>query len=255
MTATDMTLEGAGALAGGRLGQVLGGLIGGLFGPEAIPLGVIIGGRVGAIAGRAAGAYIASQMEQANEDVEKKTTAEDAATPCLNCGEIECFTPPEGANQKEFNDQLKRQQDTINNMKPDDLLNNMQRYQEIGRGAGDAKARKQVREDWLRDRTAELRDRYVQEKMSRSRAEAKAKDVAAREAKTLDAVHDLDGIAGGGESGIQMGDRSANRSIGPQWKGKKVAQLKKHAEEAQKQGKKMNVELKNCNEEGGTPTS
>lgn len=259
MTAAGLTMETGGALVGQRVGQILGGIIGEFFGPAGVPIGVVIGGRVGAVAGRAAGAYLASKMEKANEDVEKKTIAEDAAKPCLNCGEVDCFTPPKGADPDEFNKQLKEQQDTINNMKPDDLLDNMQKYVKDGRGAGDATARSQQRQDWLQERTRDLTQEYSAT-MSQSEAAAKAAADAAAEGRLLAATHDLDLVAGGSGNLSGMGNRSINSSIGSQWKGKRVAQLKKHAQEAKKQGKKMNVKLKNCNEsnaptDGDVPTS
>ncbi len=229
---------------GGRVvGGVLGGAIGSVFGPLGTLAGRYVGSRLGAIAGKAAAIAIADAMEKADEDAE--AVPDTKAEPCKNCGEIKCFEKPEGADPEEFKKQLKEQQDGINRMKPDDLLNNMDKFAQNGRPAGDSSARGAVRKKWLDDRRRTL------EALGSSAAEA---DKQARgEMKTLDALHAPDLAAGGDGTFADrgLGDRTSNRSIGPQWDKERLGQLKEHSEKAKKQGKKNNVELKMCPEKNG----
>lgn len=71
-----------------------------------------------------------------------------------------------------------------------------------------------MRDQWIRDKTNEIRQR---QNLSRSAA----RDLARQEAAGLDATHILDIVAGGDPailSGLQ--NRSVNRSLGSQWRGK-----------------------------------
>jgi hypothetical protein len=191
-----------------------------------------------------AGSAIAAQMEHANENAETQTKDQAQATPCLDCGQIDCFNPPEGADPEEFRRQLKEQQDTINNAKPDDLLNRIQKYKDNRRPSDDARDRKTVRDSYRSDRTKELEEKFLDE--GHSDYEQMAKKQVAEEMAKLAATHTLDLVAGGDGSISGMGDASVNSSMGAQWKGRRVEQLKKHAENAQRRGKKMNVSLEEC---------
>lgn len=246
MTALDTAGEIGGRIAGGALGGVLGGMIGG---PVGAWIGRYAGSKLGAMAGKAAAAALANAMEKADEDA--KPIPDTKAEPCKDCGEIDCFSPPEGADPDEFKRQLKEQQDAINNMKPDDILNNMQKYASGGRPAGDAAARRLARNDGQRARTRELERQFQSQGKSASDAAAAAASQVASEMAQLNATHTLDLIAGGDGSISGLGDASINKSIGSQWKHGRAAQLKKHAEDAKKKGKKMNVELNECPDKGG----
>lgn len=72
----------------------------------------------------------------------------------------------------------------------------------------------------------------------------------ALELKDLAATHRLDIIAGGDPKDVSgMGNKGANNSIGPQWKGARTNSLKTHAEGIIKEGRgkdKMHVKLKKC---------
>ena len=239
MTALDTAGEMGGRIAGG----VLGGVIGSVFGPIGTLAGRYVGSKLGAMAGKAAAAALANAMEKADEDAQP--IPDTKAEPCKDCGEIKCFEKPEGADPEEFKRQLKEQQDGINRMKPDDLINNMDKFAQSGRPAGDSGARGAVRKKWLEDRRSAL------EALGNSSGEA---DKQARaEMKTLDALHAPDLAAGGDGTFADrgLGDRSSNRSIGPQWDKERLGQLNEHGEKAKKRGKKNNVELKMCPEKNG----
>jgi Novel toxin 15 len=239
MTALDTAGEMGGRVAGG----VLGGVIGSVFGPIGTLAGRYIGSKLGAMAGKAAAAALANAMEKADEDAEAVPDAK--AEPCKDCGEIKCFEKPDGADPEEFKRQLQEQQDGINRMKPEDLLSNMDKFAQSGRPAGDARARRAVRNDWREKRVEALR------KLGNS--PVVADQIARDEMKTLDALHAPDLAAGGDGTFADrgLGPSSSNRSIGPQWDRERLGQLKEHGKKAKKQGKKNNVELKMCPEKNG----
>jgi hypothetical protein len=234
--------EVGGGIAGGALGAGIGTALGGPIGAW---IGRAVGSRIGRMAGRAAGEALANMMEKADEDA--KPIPDTKAEPCKDCGEIKCFNPPEGSTPEEieeFKRQLQEQQDGINRIAPDQLIANMDRYAQLGRPAGDAAARSRVRSDWLERRTNEL--------MGPNTTRSAARELAAKEMRTMDALHAPDLAAGGdgvfAERGL--GPRSANRSIGPQWDEGRRNQLKEHAKKAKEQGKKNNVKLEMCPQKG-----
>ncbi|AAK89090.1 polymorphic toxin type 15 domain-containing protein [Agrobacterium fabrum] len=256
MSATTTVAGAGGAIAGGWLGRVIGGLAGSLAGPGGTAVGAWIGGQVGAMAGRAAASAIASYMEDANVDADAKTKESEQAKPCVDCGEIDCFSPPEGATPKqveEFRRQLKEQQDEINRMEPDDLVRNIDKYRQQGRPTDDAANRRQSREDYRTDRTRELEEKYLSKGRNDYKEQA-ANDVA-EEMKKLAATHTLDLVAGGDGSISGLGDKSINSSLGSQWKGRRSEQLRSHAKKAAEQKKKMNAKLEECKPEGGNDNS
>ncbi|MEP7453379.1 polymorphic toxin type 15 domain-containing protein [Phyllobacterium sp. SB3] len=143
--------------------------------------------------------------------------------------------------------QLKEQQDTINNMDPEKLADNIKNYK--GRPAGDAAARRQTREDYRRTETRKLSEQY-QAGGVKNFAEQAAKNVATKMAD-MNATHTLNLVAGGDGSLSGMGDASVNKSMGAQWNGGRSKQLLAHADEAKRKGKKMGVTLEECPPKGG----
>ena len=197
------------------------------------------------MAGKAAAAALANAMEKADEDA--KPIPDTKAEPCKDCGEIKCFNPPKDSSPEEieeFKRQLQEQQDGINRIPPDQLVSNMDRYSQFGRPAGDAAARRQVRNDWLQRRTQEL--------TVPGTSESAARDLARKELSTLDALHAPDLAAGGDGTFADrgVGPSSTNRSIGPQWDEGRRGQLKDHARRAKEQGKRNNVKLEMCPQKG-----
>ncbi|MGZ2433570.1 polymorphic toxin type 15 domain-containing protein [Rhizobium redzepovicii] len=252
---TSVAAGTVGQIGGQIAGGALGGAIGGVFGgPVGAWIGRAIGSRVGGMAGRAAAEAIASYMEGANEAAETQTKEQEAAKPCVDCGEIDCFNPPEGSTPdqiEEFKRQLKEQQDAINEIPPDTLLNNMDTYEKIGRGANDAMDRANAREAWIKNRAAEI---LKQDPSTTAKA---ARNAATKDIKTMDVIHTPDLSAGGtGRLSTEnggMGPRSTNRSIGSQWSKvgpnsdkTRLQQLNDHAQKAKDKGEATNVDLKIC---------
>lgn len=241
--------------AGGAAGGALGGAIGGIIGAPILPpigglIGRWLGGAIGRAAGRAAAEALANAMENANEEAEQES-AEEAEATCAECGEIDCFTPPDGADPAEFAKQLKEQQDAIKRMSPDELLQNIDRYALQGRGAGDALARRLARDAYRVRRLAEERARLLAMGRTPAQAATEAAINIAREMRDLDVLHTPDLGAGGSGDISGLGNRSINRSIGSQWGKGRADQLRRAAEEAKKQGKdKMDVELEICSDGG-----
>ncbi|WHO75276.1 polymorphic toxin type 15 domain-containing protein [Rhizobium sp. BT03] len=256
---TSLAAETVGQYGGQIAGGALGGVIGGIFGgPVGAWIGRAIGSRVGGMAGRAAAGAIASYMEGANEAAETETKEQEAAKPCVDCGEIDCFKPPKGSKPdqiEEFKRQLKEQQDAINEISPDTLLKNMDTYEDIGRGAKDAVDRATARSKWLADKTVDLVEEGLDETAARAAAQ--------KELGTMDVIHTPDLSTGGtgkiSEHNGGLGPRSANRSIGSQWsktgetsEKTRLEQLRKHAEKAKEKGEGMNADLKICDEDGSS---
>ncbi|MEI4482815.1 MULTISPECIES: polymorphic toxin type 15 domain-containing protein [unclassified Phyllobacterium] len=144
-------------------------------------------------------------MEQADVNAEAQTKATEAAVPCASCTKIKCFKPPKGSDEKqvkEFEKQLEEQQDAINEIPPDKLIGNLNKYAEAGRGPDDASARKEIRDQFLGDRKRELTLEYL--KQGKSDAAEAAATEAAREASTLDAIHTPD-LGAGGDGTFPLG--------------------------------------------------
>jgi hypothetical protein len=76
--ASDVALQGGGALAGQQIGTYAGGILGALGGPETIPLGALVGGGIGGMIGGALG-NTGSQFRQMAAGERKKFSAPDVA--------------------------------------------------------------------------------------------------------------------------------------------------------------------------------
>ena len=138
-------------------------------------------------------------------------------------------------------------------MNPDDLVRNMDSYAKNGRPEGDAADRRLARESYRRERYEELRDEYQSQNVENF--EDMAAQQVAKEMSKLAATHALDLVAGGDGSISGLGDKRINSSLGAQWKGRRAAQLKAHAQKAKEQGKKMNAKLEECPPGSGSPKS
>ncbi len=180
-----------------------------------------------------------------------------------------CFDAPKGFNAdqiKEFERQLKEQQDTINKMKPEDILRNMAEYDKVGRDPDDPNVRKRYRRGYEKRLRQEIEEALKEEGVPEEEARTSAKQLAKDSAKPVltgrQVTHGLDQRAGGDrtEEGISgLGDSKPNERIGGQWvlkditenaKGKegkiRADKLKDISEEAAKNGEKMDVILKIC---------
>jgi hypothetical protein len=164
---------------------------------------------------------------------------------CAACKKlIKCFKKPKGMSDKEFDRQLKEQQDAINNTTADKLL---QRRDAIRSAGGtsplrDKAAQQAARDTYARNRRTQLANQGIRGK--------KADDAIAQELASLAATHRLDIIAGGNPSDISgMGDRRVNSSLGSQWKGARSQELEDIARQMKKEGlgkEKIDVKLKKC---------
>jgi len=173
-------------------------------------------------------------------------------TPYPDCGEIKCFTPPKGADLDEFERQLKEQQDIINKTDPKELGERIDTYKVEGRPPDDAKRRADARSAYFNKQKAKKIRECKKEKGSEDynkNADHYNKMIDAeikKEMSTLSATHGLDLVAGGDGSVSGLGDRKVNASLGAQWKGGRVDQLREHARRAQETGESMNVVLRVC---------
>jgi len=177
---------------------------------------------------------------------EEETRAESEVTDgnvrvAAQAEEIDCFNVPEGVDREEFERQLKEQQDEINNTDIDTLQARRQRFRD-GEAKRDRRAQREARREWIRDRRKELMNSNPP--MAFDAAEAAAQ----QDALLLDATHVIDMVAGGNPSTISgLGNSRVNRSIGSQWRGRRVQQLDGKLAEQKAQGKtKPEIELELC---------
>lgn len=155
--------------------------------------------------------------------------------------DIPCFTRPPNSTMQEFRDQLAEQEAAINNSDLTELIRRRALVKDNGTGAlRDAAAQSTARAEWLRNRIIEIRQTQG---LSRSAATALAR----QEAAGLDATHVLDIVAGGDPSDVSgLQNRSVNRSIGSQWRGKVDALDSALADQVRAGAVKANVRLRPC---------
>ena len=188
-----------------------------------------------------------------------QTQLKDApqAQACADCGDgPDCFEPPDRSDPKklaEFRRQLRGQESGINDMSPQELMDNINKYNnEGGRDAypGEAAGRRQFRQQQWNKTYDKALDRYG----ANPNAEQLAEGDANAALKGQSALHNPDMKAGGRPQATDLGGSSENSSLGSQWtkvkKGSKLSradQLKKAAEKAKADGKsKMDVKLDEC---------
>ncbi|MEE3504356.1 polymorphic toxin type 15 domain-containing protein [Acidiphilium acidophilum] len=202
-------------------------------------------------------AVTAAEVLRAHEASESQLSSRDTAKPSVDCAEaIPCFETPKGQSTKDMAQQLKDQQDTINDQSPEEMQKRLDeadsRRQTTGsyRPEGDANARENARSNYQTDRQAELESQFQEEGLTPEEAAKEAATQTAKEMAGMDATHALDAIAGGAQGdSLTMANRSINRSIGAQWKSR-VKALKKAVKQALKRGDKhMDVKLEPCEDE------
>jgi len=148
---------------------------------------------------------------------------------------VPCFNKNKKGTPKEYDRQLKDQQNGLNDLTAEEYLEGRKAYSSVKRKST-AVDRKKFKK--------KLIDDYKNDGMPT----AKANQVATEKMKTLHALHNPDLIAGGKDKVTTFGDKSVNQSIGSQWK-TKLDDLDKAAEKAKKEGKgksKMNAVLTRC---------
>lgn len=181
--------------------------------------------------------------KQKNEDT---TTDQNKSGATIRGGrlDVKCFKKPEHLDESEFMRQLKEQEDAINSMNADKML---ERHLAIKVAGGTKtlrypKAQTDARKAFEQKRLRELGKKDIWGEAAEIQIALELKDLAA--------THRLDIIAGGDPKDVSgMGNKGANNSIGPQWKGARTNSLKTHAEGMIKEGRgkdKMHVKLKKC---------
>ncbi len=234
------------------------GMLGGLGAAEAAELtGVLAGEAVVPVLGWvllgvtvvAVGAYVVLNANSSAES-EHSSSKPGAVVECPDkAEEVPCFNPPANGDVNEFDRQLKEQEDGINDMSPDEILQNMAKYKPGVRSAEDVAARREARAAAENEKLNELLEKYADQPNGDELAEKETEEFM----KSVDATHGPDSIVGGNEV-TGVGGRSQNRSIGSQWAKNaegdtktRAARVKEAAERAKKAGKnKMNVKLKRC---------
>lgn len=148
--------------------------------------------------------------------------------------EVKCFKKNEKGTPEEFDRQLAGQEKGMNDLTAQEYLDGRKAY--TGKRASTAGARKKFQKG--------LVDKFRKQGIDGD----KAKDLAAKKMKALNALHNPDLYAGGKDMITDFGDAGVNQSIGSQWKSR-VGDLDKTAQAAIDNGMgdhKMNVKLKRC---------
>ncbi|MBC9245132.1 hypothetical protein H4P12_00020 [Paracoccus sp. 11-3] len=153
--------------------------------------------------------------------------------------EVECFEVSDKYDRDEYRDQLKKQEEELNDMSPEEYLERRRAYKEGETTRGGA-AQREARKEWLEKR----RDALLEtEGYSKRQAEQLAND----EAKGLAALHALDLVAGGLDKIWRMGHRGINSSIGSKWiKKGRLDKMDEYAERIKGKQEKMDVALEDC---------
>ena len=154
-----------------------------------------------------AGSVATDDVKRTGED--KQDVTDKRMEPPVNIS----FRCPDSCDKKEYDRQVKGQENGLNNLTIGDFLRNRERYKENGRDTKEGTAAQQrAREEARADKIADFR----KESMTREEAEKAADEWL----KTQAALHDPDQIAGGNPDNVTgMGDSDVNSLIGAQWRG------------------------------------
>ena len=150
----------------------------------------------------------------------------------------------------EYNRQLSRQQQALNNMSAAQYKAARDAYKKNGRPPESAKEQKAYRDKYQADMADDLYDQNISKGLTIKEARAMANTDAENAMKNMAALHEPDMFAGGyfDCKPTCMGDASVNSSIGAQWK-KIIADMDKYANEAIAKGTgnaKLNLQLDVC---------
>lgn len=156
--------------------------------------------------------------------------------------DLPCFKKNKKGDPKEYDRQLKGQQDGLNNMTAKEYLDGRAAY--TGNRASTASDRKKYENG------------IVENFRNAGHSKKNAEKMASDKMKTLNALHNPDMYAGGKDVIADFGDAGVNKSIGSQWnktpKGEtmtRVEMLDKDAKEAVANGNgdyKMNANMHRC---------
>nr|WP_306310577.1 polymorphic toxin type 15 domain-containing protein [Xenorhabdus aichiensis] len=156
---------------------------------------------------------------------------------------------------KEYSAQLRRQQDAINNMSPEEFKIARDAYKKNKRNSLAGKAQ----EDFRDSAKGEIKINIFNSQIKKGTSVKEAKIISQNKADEifdgLAALHEPDMVAGGyGQyAPKKMGDTGINSAIGGSWRGKRIKSLDNAAKEAIDSGlgdAKMNVQLELCRGKG-----
>ncbi|PHM46595.1 polymorphic toxin type 15 domain-containing protein [Xenorhabdus miraniensis] len=156
---------------------------------------------------------------------------------------------------KEYSAQLRRQQDAINNMSPEEFKFARDSYKKNKRNSLAGKAQ----EDFRDSAKGEIKINIFNSQIKKGTSVKEAKKISQNKADEifdgLAALHEPDMVAGGyGQyAPKKMGDTGINSAIGGSWRGKRIKSLDNAAKEAIDSGlgdAKMNVQLELCRGKG-----
>ena len=220
----------------------------------AIYAAIVVGGRLLHVGYRAYSAYkkagkiqrvvkVYDRGRKARRGAKRRTKPRKRR--CASCKkEVKCFKKPKGMSDKEFDRQLKEQQDAINNTTADTLTS---RRDAIRAAGGTSPLRDLAAQSGAR---AAYRSRELQKLIKGGMNPRIASRQINKRMTNLAATHRLDIIAGGDPSDISgLGDKRVNSSLGSQWRGARSQELEEIARQQKKEGlgrEKMNVKLKKC---------
>lgn len=181
--------------------------------------------------------------------------SKEDARPLMNKKQVPCFKPNDLPQNKipEFDRQLAAQQDAINEMTVQQYQQGRDAFESAkadGETIRDPNVARGARTKYQKGLAEQIRDELLLDNpdMSYEDAESQAADEAAKQMKTLAALHNPDLVAGGKDVIADFGDSNVNSRIGAGWPSRVGAMDNAAAQvpEADRPFVKMNVALQRC---------
>ncbi|HLL05208.1 MAG TPA: polymorphic toxin type 15 domain-containing protein [Myxococcaceae bacterium] len=160
---------------------------------------------------------------------------------------------------KEYDAQLRRQQDAINDMTVEDYLKARDKFETQGRHPDSKRLQRDKRTQFRNQIWENIYTDLLNNGVDETLADRQATERTSSIMKGLDALHEPDQVAGGWDNPDpkKMGSKSANRSIGGSWKeNDRLNGIDRQAEQAKLAGQgksKMNIKLTVCRGRGQCP--
>ncbi len=204
---------------------------------------------VGKIASKGKKALSAIQAAEKSKAARKGARGGHVKVRRMEKPDIGCFKTGKKIDKNKFSEydrQLKRQENGLNNMTVEEYIKGREAYKNIGRGSGTEQVKARSKEQ--KRLAKEFSEDYQKQGMSATHAKQMANKRSDEVMKELAALHEPDMVAGGKNKIGGFGDSQVNKSIGGGWKGK-VDKLDEEVAKipAIERGKtRMNVDLKRC---------
>jgi hypothetical protein len=160
---------------------------------------------------------------------------------------------------KEYEEQLRRQQDAINEMTVDEYLDARSKFSTQGRHPDSKRLQEEKRTQFSNKIWENIYGDLLNNGVDETLAEKQATERTASIMKGLDALHEPDQVAGGWNDPDpkRMGNKTVNRALGGSWKeNDRLNGIDRQAEQAKLAGQgnsKMNVKLTVCRGRGQCP--